>query len=255
KKKTITYDIFKNNYQYLVNLIVPFAWYIITNPFNIQSNNILILINQKEKTMKKSAQLLSLLAVLAGFSTIAAAEGVFVGGSLDLQHSKTKNTLCDNDDGDCSAKDTRLGVGLKAGYDFNQFRVYGAYQYNPKAKDRYQDYGTEYEVTWKNHNLTVGADYTPSFTDNFKGLVGGYLGYSHLTLTDDEVGYNEGSASTNGFIYGLRLGGIYSFNEHNELEFGVKAEQAKYKTVSDDRWDFKEKNTNYGAFVGYNYKF
>ena len=42
-------DIFKNNYQYSANLIVPFAWCISTNPFNIQSNNILILINQKEK--------------------------------------------------------------------------------------------------------------------------------------------------------------------------------------------------------------
>ena len=208
--------------------------------------------------MKKSVKLLSLFAMLAGFSTVAAAEGVFVGGNLELQNSKTKNTLCDNDDEgwDCSLKDTRMGLGLKAGYDFNQFRVYGAYQYNPKAKKRYTSpSGTEYEATWKNHNLTVGADYTPSFTDNFKGLVGGYMGYSRLTLTDNKVGYDDGSASPNGFVYGMRLGGIYSFNEHNELEFGVKAEQAKYKKVEDERWYFKEKNTNYGAFVGYNYKF
>ena len=204
--------------------------------------------------MKKSAQLLSLLAVMAGFSTVAAAEGVFVGGSLELQHSKTKNTLCDNDE-DCSLKDGRLGLGLKAGYDFNQFRIYGAYQYNPKAKETYQDYGTEYKATWKEHNLLAGADYTPAFTDNFKGLVGGYLGYSRITITDDEVGYDEGSASANGFLYGMRFGGIYSFNEHNELEFGVKAEQAKYKKVDDGKWYFKEKTTNYGAFVGYNYKF
>lgn len=68
--------------------------------------------------MQYTAKLLSLLAMLAGFSTVAAAEGVFVGGSLDLQHAKFKNTLCSADE-NCSNSDGRLGVGLKAGYDFN----------------------------------------------------------------------------------------------------------------------------------------
>ena len=280
KKKTITYDIFKNNYQYLVNLIVPFAWYIITNPFNIQSNNILILINQKEKTMKKSAQLLSLLAVMAGFSTVAAAEGVFVGGALDAQHSKLKydykDTAFPQDDDSGSFSSGRVGLGLKAGYDFNQFRIYGAYQYNLKAKETetttYSGVGfssiSEDELSWQTHDFTIGADYTPSFTDNFKGLVGGYVGYSHLKFKDkyhysNSVGVNENetdSFNTNGVVYGLRLGGIYSFNEHNELEFGVKAEQASYKRKSDifgyaPTESLKFKTTNYGGFVGYNYKF
>ena len=218
--------------------------------------------------MKKSVTLLSLLALCAGFSTVAAAEGVFVGGSLDLQHAKFKNTLCSADE-NCSNSDGRLGVGLKAGYDFNQFRIYGAYQYNPKAKTK-DTYTVGYppvtltdEGSWQSHDLTVGADYTPSFTDNFKGLVGGYVGYSRMQVKtkDQYVGFGgqvideHDSTSTNGFVYGVRLGGIYSFNEHNELEFGLKAEQAKYKAVTHDDWDFKGKATNYGAFVGYNYKF
>ena len=224
--------------------------------------------------MKKSVKLLSLFAMLAGFSTVAAAEGVFVGGSLDLQHSKIKNTLCDNDEG-CSAKDGRLGIGLKTGYDFGQFRVYGAYQYNPKAKETHDEthntpnfaQQVHEELQWQSHDITVGADYTPSFTENFKGLVGGYMGYSHAKITDkyhssftDSTGRtytheDSSSKGSNGFVYGLRLGGIYSFNQNNELEFGIKAEQAKYKKVDDGDWYFKNKITNYGAFVGYNYKF
>ena len=229
--------------------------------------------------MKKSVKLLSLLAMLAGFSTVASAEGVFVGGSLDAQHSKLSASDCDADDGDCSISGGRMGLGLKSGYDFGQFRVYGAYQYNLKAKEKETETSTfsspngtwsnerNYEYAWQNHNLTVGADYTPSFTDNFKGLVGGYLGYSHLKLKEKyssvstingKVDYSYSdtdSVTSNGFVYGLRLGGIYSFNQNNELEFGVKAEQARYKRIDEDNWDFKPKTTNYGAFVGYNYKF
>ena len=49
---------------------------------------------------------------------------------------------------------------------------------------------------------------------------------------------------------------MYSFNQNNELEFGVKAEQANYKRYTyEDGDSFKPKTNNYGAFVGYNYKF
>lgn len=221
---------------------------------------------RKLMTMQYTAKLLSLLALCASFSTVAAAEGVFVGGSLDAYHTKYKNTLCDAED-DCSFSDSRMGVGLKAGYDFDQFRVYGAYQYSPKSKTfEYEEtagsYKFDYEESVQSHDLTIGADYTPSFTNNFKGLIGGYVGYSRLKVKANgqesvagKITKTSESAGTNGVIYGVRLGGIYSFNQNNELEFGVKAEQAKYKAVEGDDWEFKEKTTNYGAFVGYNYKF
>ena len=218
--------------------------------------------------MKKSVKLLSLLAMLAGFSTVASAEGVFVGGSLDAQSSKLKGNDCDPDE-DCSISGGRMGLGLKSGYDFGQFRVYGQYQHNFKAKESVStefNYGgfvdkDEGEESWTTNDLTVGADYTPSFTDNFKGLVGGYLGYSRLKYkynivhtynNGKNVKYWSGSDNANGFLYGLRLGGIYNFNQNNELEFGVKAEQTRYKFKEDSE---KFKSTNYGAFVGYNYKF
>ena len=222
--------------------------------------------------MKKSVKLLSLFAMLAGFSTVAAAEGVFVGGSLDAQASKLKASSCESPNGydlDCSDKLSggRMGLGLKAGYDFGQFRVYGQYQHNFKAKETAYESDSfngkvysvyDEEMSWKTDDITVGADYTPSFTDNFKGLVGGYLGYSHLKYTYTDKGtYPESFGfNSNGIVYGVRLGGMYSFNEHNELEFGVKAEQANYKRHTDEEGDsFKPKTTNYGAFVGYNYKF
>ena len=221
--------------------------------------------------MKKSVKLLSLLALCAGFSTVAAAEGVFVGGSLDAQHTKIKDSDCEPGE-NCSLSSGRMGLGLKAGYDFGQFRVYGQYQHNFKAKtSETSDYyyngqltsRDEGEYSWTTNDLTVGAVYTPSFTDNFKGLVGGYLGYSKFKYKynvqhyDSQGIYRKTGAdswSANGFLYGMRLGGIYSFNQNNELEFGVKAEQVRYKAKEDGE-SFKFKSNNYGAFVGYNYKF
>ena len=220
--------------------------------------------------MKHTVKWFSLLAVMAGFSSIAAAEGVFVGGSLDAQSSKLKESDCI---GECaSLSGSRMGLGLKAGYDFGQFRVYGQYQHNFKAKESetmdfyYNGQLTskdEGDYSWTTNDLTVGADFTPSFSDNFKGLLGGYLGYSHLkykynvvhlTNNGNNVKYWNGGWNANGFQYGVRLGGIYSFNQNNELEFGVKAEQVRY-SADDDGDSFKFKTTNYGGFVGYNYKF
>lgn len=224
--------------------------------------------------MKHTVKWFSLLAVMAGFSSIAAAEGVFVGGSLDAQSSKLKESDCI---GECaSLSGSRIGLGLKAGYDFGQFRVYGQYQHNFKAKEtetvteyytwqgqQYHSYTDDGEWSWTTNDLSVGADFTPSFSDNFKGLLGGYLGYSHLkykynvvhlTNNGNNVKYWNGGWNANGFQYGVRLGGIYSFNQNNELEFGVKAEQVRY-SADDDGDSFKFKTTNYGGFVGYNYKF
>ena len=220
--------------------------------------------------MKHTVKWFSLLAVMAGFSSIAAAEGVFVGGSLDAQSSKLKESDCI---GECaSLSGSRMGLGLKVGYDFGQFRVYGQYQHNFKAKESetmdfyYNGQLTskdEGDYSWTTNDLTVGADFTPSFSDNFKGLLGGYLGYSHLkykynvvhlTNNGNNVKYWNGGWNANGFQYGVRLGGIYSFNQNNELEFGVKAEQVRY-SADDDGDSFKFKTTNYGGFVGYNYKF
>lgn len=220
--------------------------------------------------MKHTVKWFSLLAVMAGFSSIATAEGVFVGGSLDAQSSKLKESDCI---GECaSLSGSRMGLGLKAGYDFGQFRVYGQYQHNFKAKESetmdfyYNGQLTsrdEGDYSWTTNDLTVGADFTPSFSDNFKGLLGGYLGYSKLKYKYDIKHYDSqgnyrktwaDSWNANGFQYGVRLGGIYSFNQNNELEFGVKAEQVRY-SADDDGDSFKFKTTNYGGFVGYNYKF
>lgn len=103
--------------------------------------------------------------------------------------------------------------------------------------------------------------------DKLKGVIGAYVGYSHLNYKDhgeatswvDDKLMDTGSwndkTSANGVVYGVRLGGIYNFNTNNELEFGVKLEQARYGSVKDDDWDLKPKVNNYGAYIGYNYKF
>ncbi len=69
-------------------------------------------------------------------------------------------------------KKTQPGLGLKAGYDFDSFRVYGAYIYDFQAKKSLGDEdGTV--VKWKTHKFIVGAGYTPNVAKDLKLIFGG----------------------------------------------------------------------------------
>lgn len=49
----------------------------------------------------------------------------------------------------------------------------------------------------------------------------------------------------------------YEFNKHNEMNFGVKLEQIPFKRHTSSYGEFSNKitDTNYGLYIGYNYKF
>lgn len=142
---------------------------------------------------------------------------------------------------------------LKAGYNFDSFRVYGAYIYDFQAKKSLGDEdGTV--VKWKTHKFIVGADYTPSVAKDLKLVLGGYTGFSKLKMDVFDTHDGSEKANTNGWILGARIGAEYSINENNAVEFGVKADRTKYSSIA--KYDnAKIKETNVGLYLGYTYKF
>ena len=150
-------------------------------------------------------------------------------------------------------KKAQPGLGIKAGYDFDVARVYGAYIYDFQAKKSLGDEdGTV--VKWNTHKFIVGADYTPSVAKDLKLVLGGYTGFSKLKLDvfDTHDGSEKGNAT--GWILGARVGAEYSINENNAVEFGLKADRTDYGKIS--KFDFVDiKETNLGLYMGYTYKF
>mgnify|MGYP000890192729 FL=1 len=143
--------------------------------------------------------------------------------------------------------------GLKAGYDFDVARVYGAYIYDFQAKKSLGDEdGTI--IKWKTHKFIVGADYTPSVAKDLKLVLGGYTGFSKLKIKGGDAETPMESASTNGWILGAKVGAEYSINENNAVEFGLKADRTKYSSIA--KYDnAKIKEINVDLYLGYTYKF
>ena len=65
---------------------------------------------------------------------LAMAEGAFVGFEGDYSFGSKLKVKSDN--GTEKFKKGQLGLGVKAGYDFDIARVYGAYVYDFQAKNR-----------------------------------------------------------------------------------------------------------------------
>ncbi|WP_180546645.1 hypothetical protein [Campylobacter devanensis] len=202
------------------------------------------------------------IAATAILSSSALAQGVFVGVEGALLQSQVKlddiyPSVLDD------PKDTSIELGLKGGYDFDAFRVWGGYSYKTKGSEDYNmKDGTDFingEFNWQTHNILVGADYTPSLTDSFKLALGAYTGLSivkgefsgQAEYTTDGLTYvmDNDSTTGTGAIFGLKLGGIYEVIENNEIEFGIKGD---YQTTGIEDYD---NILNYGVYVGYNYKF
>ena len=184
-------------------------------------------------------------------SAVALAQGAFVG--VEGDYSFGSNMKAKSNNGTSKAKKAQPGLGIKAGYDFDVARVYGAYIYDFQAKKSLGDEdGTI--IKWKTHKFIVGADYTPSVAKDLKLVLGGYTGFSKLKLRGGDAETPMESASTNGWILGAKVGAEYSINENNAVEFGLKADRTDYGKISKfDMVDAKE--TNIGLYMGYTYKF
>ena len=184
-------------------------------------------------------------------SAAALAQGAFVG--VEGDYSFNSNLTAKSDNGKSKAKKAQPGLGIKAGYDFDVARVYGAYIYDFQAKKSLGDEdGTV--VKWNTHKFIVGADYTPNVAKDLKLVLGGYTGFSKLKLDvfDTHDGSEKGNAT--GWILGARVGAEYSINENNAVEFGLKADRTDYGKINKfNLVDIKE--TNVGLYMGYTYKF
>ena len=183
----------------------------------------------------------------------ALAKGAFVGVSGGYNYKNGNELKVD----DGKIKDAVPTFGVKGGYDFDVARVYGEYIYGSEGKASQRDGADAIEAKWKTHKFLIGADYTPEITRNFKFLAGIYTG---LTVLDLDVKATTTNASLTisdtgrDWTIGGKLGGIYSFDERNELEFGVRYDKTKFDLEIGDEKD-KIKHTNSGVYLGYNYKF
>ena len=184
-------------------------------------------------------------------SAAALAQGAFVG--VEGDYSFNSNLTAKSDNGKSKAKKAQPGLGIKAGYDFDVARVYGAYIYDFQAKKSLgNEDGTI--IKWKPPKFIVGADYTPSVAKDLKLVLGGYTGYSKLKMDVFDIYDGSEKASINGWMLGARIGAEYSINENNAVEFGLKADRTKYSSITKYN-NAKIKETNVGLYMGYTYKF
>ncbi|CAD7289050.1 hypothetical protein LMG7974_01306 [Campylobacter majalis] len=189
--------------------------------------------------------------------SIAFADGAFVGvsGAYNFK-SQIKPDKSEQKGKFGKFDDKNAEFGIKAGYDFDSFRAYGAYVYGTKAKkdktSKSNAQPTEnLKIEWKSHNIVGGVDWTPEIVSGFKAVVGGYMGVSYAksnTALKDSTGkiVATGSKNASGLITGIKLGGLYELDMHNEIEFGFKGENVKFKDAN---------ARNFGLYLGYNYKF
>lgn len=184
-------------------------------------------------------------------SAAALAQGAFVG--VEGDYSFGSNMKAKSNNGTSKAKKAQPGLGLKAGYDFDVARVYGAYIYDFQAKKSLgNEDGTI--VKWNTHKFIVGADYTPSLAKDLKLVLGGYTGFSKLKMDVFDIYDGSEKGNATGWILGARVGAEYSINENNAVEFGLKADRTDYGKINKfNLVDIKE--TNIGLYMGYTYKF
>ncbi|MBR6952804.1 MAG: hypothetical protein IKH66_03185 [Campylobacter sp.] len=190
-------------------------------------------------------------------ANFASANSVFVG--FDGVYNIKSELELDAGNVSGKIKDSTFGLGLKVGYDFDLFRVYGEYLYKTKAKDSYSDNDGESLYEWNAHQFLIGADYTPRLMENFKFVLGAYTGISRLnyeiSTTDIVLGNYDDKVNKTGWLLGAKIGGIYELNSNNEIEFGVKGDYVNYGSVSDYDGSLDFTEMNYGLYLGYNFKF
>lgn len=207
-------------------------------------------------------------AVLAaGLMSSVVAQGLFVGAEADYVSKFPEPKTNINAIGSSTTSDGggSAGGGIKVGYDFDLWQLYGAYIYYIGGNLSYAGGGGSLTLDNDASDLLIGANWTPQINDKFKAIAGIFVGHSTLNTDISFAGGGQAltqSVSQSGFIYGAKFGANLQFGLHNEIEFGLKYDNVKYSdkesialspTVSIDLKDTKRSGV--GIFVGYNYKF
>jgi putative outer membrane protein len=193
--------------------------------------------------------------------SVGSSEGLLLGieGDYSFKSSLTAKWSEDGDSGTVKDHKGQAAIGFKAGYDFGIARAYGEYMYDFKVTKNGSDEDEDFKHSWNKHSLLVGGDFTPEITNSFRLVAGAYTGVSFLKYKDSYNDFSGDSDSISktvpGWVIGARLGGLYSFDEHNEIEFGYKADYTRYKASKLGEDIDKAYETNHGLYLGYNFKF
>lgn len=159
-------------------------------------------------------------------------KGVFFGAEGGVAHQFIKP---DNYSG--SGWDiTNLVLGIKGGYDFGDFRVYGQINHNFEAKN-------DKNLKFSNNEFLGGADYYIHSSRGLKLFVGGYGG---ADFREKRWGDSSWSKLDKALMLGAKFGGIYSVDKTGKIEFGAKLDKPFHENFS---------ITKFTIFSGYTYKF
>ncbi|EAI9960453.1 outer membrane beta-barrel protein [Campylobacter coli] len=211
-------------------------------------------------------KLLSVIVGIALFSSSALAaeeSGFFIGADAAYVQTKVKGDLKHNKTGAVFNGDLSSSIpilGLRMGYRFNDLhRLYAAYNYSDEFSDIIRTPNLRIEGDFNTHKFLLGYDFTPEIFKRVRAVAGGYLGYAKTSL-DLKTSLLSLSQDFDGFVYGAKIGAIFELGASNEIEVGFKAEQIEYntrnyyqETIGSNFYDPRQ--TNYGLYLGYTYKF
>ncbi|EOV6290506.1 TPA: outer membrane beta-barrel protein [Campylobacter coli] len=209
---------------------------------------------------------LSVIVGIALFSSSALAaeeSGFFIGADAAYVQTKVKGDLKHNKIGAVFNGDLSSSIpilGLRMGYRFNDLhRLYAAYNYSDEFSDIIRTPNLRIEGDFNTHKFLLGYDFTPEIFKRVRAVAGGYLGYAKTSI-DLKTSLLSLSQDFDGFVYGAKIGAIFELGASNEIEVGFKAEQIEYNTrnyyqeaIGSNFYDPRQ--TNYGLYLGYTYKF
>ncbi|HED7317335.1 TPA: outer membrane beta-barrel protein [Campylobacter coli] len=209
---------------------------------------------------------LSVIVGIALFSSSALAaeeSGFFIGADAAYVQTKVKGDLKHNKTGAVFNGDLSSSIpilGLRMGYRFNDLhRLYAAYSYSDEFSDIIRTPNLRIEGDFNTHKFLLGYDFTPEIFKRVRAVAGGYLGYAKTSI-DLKTSLLSLSQDFDGFVYGAKIGAIFELGASNEIEVGFKAEQIEYntrnyyqETIGSNFYDPRQ--TNYGLYLGYTYKF
>ena len=209
---------------------------------------------------------LSVIVGIALFSSSALAaeeSGFFIGADAAYVQTKVKGDLKHNKTGAVFNGDLSSSIpilGLRMGYRFNDLhRLYAAYNYSDEFSDIIRTPNLRIEGDFNTHKFLLGYDFTPEIFKRVRAVAGGYLGYAKTSI-DLKTSLLSLSQDFDGFVYGAKIGAIFEVGASNEIEVGFKAEQIEnntrnyyQETIGSNFYDPRQ--TNYGLYLGYTYKF
>ncbi|MCV3406516.1 porin family protein [Campylobacter lari] len=210
-------------------------------------------------------KLFSLVASVALVSNLALADensGLLLGIDAGWFHTKVKSNLEHTKNNKKFNGDLEGDVpvfGLRVGYRFSEnHRLYGAYNYSSEFSDVINTAKFKIDGKFTTHKFLLGYDFTPKIFEKTRAVLGVYGGYARTNMTL-KTSILSLSQDFDGYTYGAKIGALYELNQANEIEFGFKAEQTHYDTrnfsTANSSNFYDPKQTNYGLYLGYTYKF